>query len=638
MGDRINSGVEGDSRTVKLCSLRWTALVLALSGVAVRADEPRWLRFTTPNFELLTTAGERSGRDAIQYFEQVHGFFLQVTGSRKTWSAPVRIIGFRSAKEFQPYRPSEAAAAFYLPGPSCDYIVMGGIGSDFYPGAVHEYVHLRVKHTGLKVPLWLNEGMADLYSTLKPLGGKIQIGAVDAGRYQLLQEKKWLPLEVLTTAGHDSAHYNEKDRAGVFYTESWALTHMLMLSNDYRPKFAEIVSALAAEKSADESLQQVYGKRLWEVERELRTYMRGDRFNAAIFDAKLAKPTEKPEMRPAAPLEVGLMLADILAQTRGKEAAAREAYQKLLASNPQSWEAEEGLAYLAWRMQEMDEARRRMARAVDLGSTNAKMYYEYALLGPAGGKDQARAALLRKAVELKPDHRDARFHLGQTLVGLGEYKEAREQLLALKQVTPEQAPHYFRALAYVNLRLGLKDEARKAAEGARKFAKTPEDTAFAENLLQHMDSVEAAQERLAASQKPDDEPGPSLEPAARKPAGEERDEVPRNLTLKRREPAGDTGGQVHEVRRTAELFPAEGSLVQVDCLGAVARVWLQTGDDKVAFAITDPGKVVILRGGKNIEHEFTCGPQKPQPVAVRYEMKPNARLDTLGVLRELEFK
>jgi hypothetical protein len=79
--------------------------------------------------------------------------------------------------------------------------------------------------------------------------------------------------------------------------------------------------------------------------------------------------------------------------------------------------------------------------------------------------------------------------------------------------------------------------------------------------------------------------------------------------------------------------------VQVDCLGAVARLWIQTGDDKVAFAITEPGNVAIIsKGNRNISYEFQCGPQKPQPVVVHYEMKPNPKLDTQGVLRKLEFK
>jgi hypothetical protein len=124
---------------------------LALA-ISLQATE-QWVHLTTPHFELYTTAGEKKGREAILYFEQVRSFFLEASPSKRVPSFPVRIIAFRSDKEYNPFRPSEAAAAFYTGSHDRDYIVMKDIASEHYPVAIHEYTHLipafRPETTGL---------------------------------------------------------------------------------------------------------------------------------------------------------------------------------------------------------------------------------------------------------------------------------------------------------------------------------------------------------------------------------------------------------------------------------------------------------------------------------------------------------
>ena len=54
-------------------------------------------RMQSPNLEMYTTAGERSARDTLRYFEQVHSFFAQTMPSTVK-ALPVRIVAFNSAK------------------------------------------------------------------------------------------------------------------------------------------------------------------------------------------------------------------------------------------------------------------------------------------------------------------------------------------------------------------------------------------------------------------------------------------------------------------------------------------------------------------------------------------------------------
>ena len=200
----------------------------------IKAAE-HWIRLTTPHFEMYTTNSEKQGAAALQLFEQVRYFFLQSSNSKAAPSTPVRIIAFRSEQEYKPYRLNDSAFAYYLQSRKADYIVMQDISPEHYRAAVHEYTHLIIRHQNLTFPVWLNEGLADFYSSLEPRGEQAVVGRVLDDSLALLKNTRWLDLNVLFSVDQDSPCYNERAKASIFYSESWALTHMLSLGNDYRP-------------------------------------------------------------------------------------------------------------------------------------------------------------------------------------------------------------------------------------------------------------------------------------------------------------------------------------------------------------------------------------------------------------------
>src|SRR5580700_8881046 len=95
--------------------------VLLLPLFASAAPPEQWLRMRTANFELFTDAGERTGREILQQFERVHSFFELAYSNKKANAKPVCLIVFRSAKEYQNYRPNEVAAAYFQPGNERDF-------------------------------------------------------------------------------------------------------------------------------------------------------------------------------------------------------------------------------------------------------------------------------------------------------------------------------------------------------------------------------------------------------------------------------------------------------------------------------------------------------------------------------------
>jgi len=131
---------------------------------------------------------------------------------------------------------------------------------------------------------------------LKPDGKRVRFGDILPGRFRELQTSQWLDLESLLAVDHKSPFYNERQKAGVFYAEAWALTHMLYLSDEYWRKFTEFLSLLKPDASQAAVFQKVYGKSLPEVTEDLERYLRGTQFNALAADVKLEKSAEAPDV------------------------------------------------------------------------------------------------------------------------------------------------------------------------------------------------------------------------------------------------------------------------------------------------------------------------------------------------------
>ena len=91
-------------------------IAAVLAGLLVHpaaAAAEQWLKLKSSHFELYTTAGEKKGREAILYFEQVQDFFSRARSSNAKLisDASIRIVAFRSENEFKPYRINESATA-----------------------------------------------------------------------------------------------------------------------------------------------------------------------------------------------------------------------------------------------------------------------------------------------------------------------------------------------------------------------------------------------------------------------------------------------------------------------------------------------------------------------------------------------
>src|SRR5205085_9547347 len=93
----------------------------------------------------------------------------------------------------------------------------------------HEYVHSLLHMNSRWLPVWLDEGLAEFYGNTRFDKTKIYVGNPTPSASVLLQ-KPLIPLEKLLDVDQASPSYHDEDKVHIFYAESWAMIHFLMLA------------------------------------------------------------------------------------------------------------------------------------------------------------------------------------------------------------------------------------------------------------------------------------------------------------------------------------------------------------------------------------------------------------------------
>jgi Flp pilus assembly protein TadD len=461
---------------------RVASFLAILLATAAYSAQPTWIVMQNENFRVYSTAGERRTRTALNQLERVRGFFAQLLGASPAKAVPVCVVIFGSGKEYQPYRLNEFATAYYSNSSYRDVIVIGELGEASSLITAHEYTHLVFEHGGYSLPPWLNEGFAEFFSTLRPAGDDTDIGEILPSRLQEMGYEAWVPLEIILAVDQHSPYYNEKQRAGSFYNESWALVHMLATSDTYRPRFGEVVTSINNGTPSAQVLEKAYGMPLAKLEEELRSYIRGDRFRKLRARIRI-DGTDNLKSQPADLFEVREAEAELLMGLEGREPEARTRFEALAredAGRPEPWA---NLGYLAWREGRQGEAVEDFGKAFELGGRSPRLLLDFGELAQQE-KPEASAAALAALLELQPGSLDARLLLASLQVRLGQFSEALATSRPIRAVmTVDQRDHLLYLRAYASMRLGNAVEARTEAQELKRVSSDQDMQRRADEIL-----------------------------------------------------------------------------------------------------------------------------------------------------------
>ncbi len=423
----------------------WVLLVLlgALGAGVATAAEERWVKAVTDRFTILTTEGEKVARQWAVELEQFrHGLQTAVPVPVERLR-PVTVVLFRNARAMEPYVPLEGGrparvGGFFVRANDINTIMLSAARNAAETRRVifHEAVHWHLSAREGYMPLWLGEGLAEVYATFElPDARSYAFGAPMEEHINLLREESLLPLPKLLGVGRDSLLYDEVTRSGIFYAQSWALVHFLLFSQQAPGSVAlqRFLELLPRAPSDDDAFSSAFGADYAALEIKLRRYIAGGSYHKHVYSRSTADLARVVRIGPAGPADVALAKGSLLLGARSADEA--EPYlgraAELAPRDPRPWEL---LGHIAVERKDFATAFAMLARAADAGSTSYLAYYNLAvsrlpeLLQPWAPSTpfdpdtlDAAAEDFRRAIELSPSHVASYEGLAGIIRGMATY-------------------------------------------------------------------------------------------------------------------------------------------------------------------------------------------------------------------------
>jgi len=459
-----------------------TRLLLCVVASATLHAQIKFTRIDSPHFELYTDGAKGRAVEILEHFERVRSFFAQTINPRQSPQKP-KIVVLNSRNTFAAFVERRTTAAYFIGLPHRDLIVIGPPATAEDQRIItHEYTHLLVHQADMRIPLWMNEGIAEVYSTLQPVGAKMRVG-MPINSHLLRLRRDWLEIDKVLNA----ETYGGEEHAGTFYAMSWAIAHMMMLEDDLRVKWSRFLQALEKGMPAEQALKRSYGLTPQQLEQHVQGYIRGKNVNVVDFDFKWDEWKEKPQPRPATELENGLTMIDLHLSGKNREPAIRNA-EKVAAAFPQAPEPWEALATAQLQEANFDGAGAAIRQAFEHGSTNPNLLARGASL--TADRPMARR-MLDRAIATEGENAEALLQLAAWHIQDRDYAAAFAAVRRVKNLSHADAPRFMSVYVLAAARSGNMAAAETAIKEFRSYAVSEKDKAMAEKLAAIVERNEA---------------------------------------------------------------------------------------------------------------------------------------------------
>lgn len=643
-----------------LASLALLCLLL-VAPLAPASAKDNWTSVRSKNFFLVGNANEKEIKRVATRLEQFRDVLGRLLKANLTSSTPTTVVVFKSQSAYQQFAPPNTAG-YFQSGPDMNYIALSAERNPNDPHPLstifHEYVHFLVRNNLQDVPAWFNEGLAEYYSVLEVEGDdrKVQIGLPIGQHLYALRQQKLLPLKTLFAVDHSSPYYNEKNKQSVFYAQSWALVHYLLLGNDAKrqPQFATFINLLINNKGVEEAFQQAFQMDFVMLEKELKEYINRRSYpgQLATFERKLEIDAEM-QSATLTEAEGQFYLGDLMLHAHQLE-RAEKLLQNAVKLDPNLSIAEASLGMLYMRKNDFAEAKRHLERAVAGDTRNYLVHYYYAMMLSREGMDaggmissyppellEKMRAQLKKTIELAPTFAEGYRLLAFINLVAGDKMD--ESLALLKRAValePGELQHRY-MLAQVYMQKRDYAEARRLLESVVRGGADPQTRAHAQQMLDTVIALEAQAARWKAddARRANESPNESGTEAATTDDGPPQ--------LKKRESVSQQQVQLNVEANGARIGireprPGEvqvrGTLVGIDCSGTSIVLTIRVGERLLKLESEGLEDIEFVTYSPDISGDMTCGTRKPEnPVIVIYRPSKNARAKVNGQVLAVSF-
>ena len=430
-----------------------------------------------------------------------------------------------------------------------------------------------------------------------------KMGEADADLIEELKQSSLIPLDVLFKVDQNSPYYNEDHQTSIFYAESWALIHYLMIGDKaaHRPMLQAYLEELSRGASQDEAAAKAFGD-LKKLQNALSGYVR----NQSFYYLKSPPPPEIPasdlQVRELSDAEADAYRGGFCA-VAGKTQTAKPLLEDAVKLDPKLALGYQYLGFAEYQDGQKLEALADFTRAIELDPKNALTRYLRAYLAStqagAIGNDQQLEEDLRAAIAAGPNFAPPYGVLGVYLAVQGE-KLPEALAFASKAVALEPGNSTYRLdLAQVYARMNRYADARNAASQARESARNPQQK---QEVQQFLAFLQAAQNNAGNDLSPARENDES--DSARGPR-EAQETLPSNA------------------QDASKLREATGVVTDLSCMNGL-KMKVETAAGPLTLALT-PGTQLRFRLASKPSGPFNpCTALKGRRVSVEYEPKDAA--------------
>lgn len=479
-------------------------LFLSFTALASESTEP-WVEVQSPHFRVVTDSNERDGRRIASQFERMRAVFHTLFPTMTADSgAPITVLAFRDKKGFRGIEPAGYLArgkldlaGMFLRSPNQNYVVLrlDTDGMHPYETVYHEYTHFMLSGAQAWLPLWLNEGLAEFYQNTDIQDKVVLLGEPNVNDILYLRQNRLLPLATLLAVDHLSPYYHDEQKGSVFYAESWALTHYLMMADheknthrlqDYALYVSQNEGPVAAALHAFGDLNL--------LEKALDAYVGQLNFKLFRMNGTVGFDESSLQVRAIPASEADVVRAEVMVGTE-RQAEAEALLGKVLQDDPKSADAHEAMGFLKYRAGDIAGARKWYGEAVQLDSHSFLAQYYFALLSLRMGTTDSDAAIessLRAANTLNPAFAPAYDTLSMFYLARHE-KLDEAHLLTVKAVHLEPSVLQYRVDG-AEVLAGQKDfeSAVNVLNAAMRVAKTPADVALVQSRIDQVGQLQAS--------------------------------------------------------------------------------------------------------------------------------------------------
>jgi len=255
--------------------LRWVIYVALLLGVAVWRFAPRpWkptLTIETPHYLIASTATRAQTEQVGNVVEMLYSSYSNRFGTLPMFRhehPKLKLLLYKDRREMRRVNPGLGWAEAFYSEPYCRAYYSAQEANPYH-WMLHEATHqLNHEVARLHLEKWLEEGLAEYFSTSRIQNGQLMPGTIDRNTYPVwwadeiatgtnlqasLANGSLIPLRVIIT-GHGGPGMNQD--FNLYYLHWWTLTHFLFAS----PKYREPALMLAQRGGGLEVFEQTIGQ------------------------------------------------------------------------------------------------------------------------------------------------------------------------------------------------------------------------------------------------------------------------------------------------------------------------------------------------------------------------------------------